>query len=73
MENNNSHRMGFGSKTTRTYSTEANLLNSDNYKKVQHLRHMVVRTPDGRWTAVFFGAECISEVLHGGTGFTIVG
>lgn len=52
----------------RSYATEANLRNAlnklglDNYtSETRHgshtCRYMVVRTPEGRWTAVFLASE----------------
>lgn len=55
---------------SRNYATEASLLRSKNYETIQHLRHLIVRTADGRWTAVIY--DCDWQVALN-CGFAIVG
>ncbi len=60
---------------TRSYATREGLETSDYYAEVSHLRHVVCRTPSGRWTAIFIGADAIGPVLlnRKGSLFTVVG
>lgn len=46
-------------KYTRTFTTKERLLKSESYLQYRHMRHYIVRTESGRWTAMFIGMDSI--------------
>ena len=41
----------------RSYASEANLAKAMQAAKITEVRHLVVRTPRGRWTALVLGFQ----------------
>lgn len=62
--------MTLSSEKTKSYVTEANLTKALVALGFDKLRHMVCKTIEGKWTAVFIGA---SNILVAHKGFTVVG
>jgi len=49
----------------RNYATEANLTKAIEAAGFSSLRHMVCKTVEGRWTAVFIGSDCNAVIFAG--------
>jgi hypothetical protein len=46
---------------TRSYATEENLIKAIEKFGLTSIRHIISRTPDGRWTAVFLVSEWVNK------------
>jgi hypothetical protein len=58
------------SEKTKSYASEKNLNTALTSLGFEKLRYLVCKTIEGKWTAVFIGADNI-HVAH--QGFTVVG
>jgi len=67
--NSTNNCLDLDSRYIKSYASEANLLKAMSEAGVNQVRHQIVRTPKGRWTALVIGFQ--QQLLN--AGFPMIG